>query len=132
MKELRDPTCHPVEADFDYEDSFFVLIDCARRVLLQLGLHDDAKQLKISLSSTGHAHVLGEPLEANLPASDAIVSEFVGREQELTVLWDWLRNPTTRRWGLAGAGGKGKTAIAYKFALEVRDRAPEACRRSFG
>ena len=125
VKELRDPTCHPVEADFDYEDSF-VLIDCARRVLLQLGLHDDAKQLKnLTASLTGHAHVLGEPLEANLPASDAIVSEFVGREQELTVLWDWLRNPTTRRWALAGAGGKGKTAIAYKFALEVRDRAPE-------
>ena len=125
VKDLRDPTSHPAEADFDYEDSF-VLTDCARRVLLQLGLQDDAQELKkIMASLTGHAHVIGEPLEASLPPSDSIVAEFVGRERELTLLWDWLRNPTTRRWALAGAGGKGKTAIAYKFALEVRDRAPE-------
>lgn len=125
VKDLRDPCSHPAEEDFNYEDSF-VLMDCARRVLLQLRLHEDAQTVKRLMTSlSGHGHMLGEPLEADLPPSEAIVCDFVGREKELSVLWDWLSNPTTRRWALAGAGGTGKTAIAYKFALEVRDQAPE-------
>lgn len=125
IKELRDPVCHPTEEDFDYPDSF-VLMDCARRILRQLELHDDAQRIKrLTDSLSGHGHILGEPLEADLPPSEAIVCQFVGRERELAVLWEWLQNPTTRRWALAGAGGKGKSAIAYEFALQVRDRAPE-------
>jgi tetratricopeptide (TPR) repeat protein len=34
-------------------------------------------------------------------------------------------SPTSRRWVLHGAGGKGKTAIAYQFALQVKRTAPE-------
>lgn len=125
VKELRDPAAHPTEEDFGYEDAF-VLMDCARRILIQLGLHTEAREIhKLMGSLTGQVHVIGEPLEASLPASETIVSDFVGREQELKILWDWVCNPTTRRWALAGAGGKGKTAIAYQLALQVRDRAPE-------
>lgn len=125
VKELRDPASHPTEEDFSYEDAFMFL-DCARRVLVQLKLHESAQILKnLAASLSGHGHVIGEPLEAALPASESIVCDFVGRERELRTLWEWVANPTSRRWALSGAGGKGKTAIAYKFALEVRDGAPD-------
>ncbi len=124
VKELRDPAAHPTEEDFSYEDAF-VLLDCARRVLIQLKLHEPAREIKnLTTRLSGQGHILGEPLEAMLPPSESIVCDFVGREAELAVLWDWVANPTTRRWALSGAGGKGKTAIAYRLALDVRDKAP--------
>lgn len=122
VKELRDPAAHPTGEDFSYEDAF-VMLDCARRILLHLKFHDKAGEIKALMSQlSGAGHVMGESLESMLPAAESIVSDFVGREPELKVLWEWLSNPTTRRWALSGAGGKGKTAIAYQFANEVRDR----------
>jgi hypothetical protein len=53
------------------------------------------------------------------------VIEFVGRNAEIGRLWEWFSDPTTRRYALAGEGGKGKSALAYKFATEVQFEAPE-------
>ncbi len=128
IKELRDPTSHPPEQDLSYEDSF-VLLDCARRTLLRLSSSDAAgriHELMGALSGRPLAQVAAdEPLEANLPPHETIVIDFVGRETELRALWDWLSNPLSRRWALSGAGGKGKTAVAYQFACDVRAKAPE-------
>lgn len=65
------------------------------------------------------------PLDSNLPPREEVAVDFVGRSRELTELWIWFRDPLRRRWLLAGDGGKGKTAIAYEFATQVRENAPE-------
>ena len=115
IKTLRDPLSHPVEEEFSREDGFR-LLDCARRVLVQLGLDKEAAALR-ELSN----EVLGVDLEAEadrsldgqLPPSETIVVGFVGRAKEISQLWDWFDEPTKSRWALAGDGGKGKTAIAF-------------------
>src|SRR6266705_1844324 len=45
IKALRDPLSHPSEQDFSPEDSF-VLLDCARRVLLRIECDDEASEIK--------------------------------------------------------------------------------------
>jgi hypothetical protein len=60
-----------------------------------------------------------EPLDNNLPPKEAIVAHFVGRQQQLASLEQWLIDPDSRKWALTGDGGKGKTAIAYRFAESV-------------
>lgn len=127
IKNLRDPLSHPSEEDFSREDSF-LLLDSARRVLLRLDLKKDADRIK-ELSNriwAGHApsDLQPEPLESQLPPRDSIVVDFVGRDREMGELWSWFRDPVSRRWALAGEGGKGKSAIAYNFALSVVQQAP--------
>ena len=63
-----------------------------------------------------------QPLEGYLP--DAIAPMFFGREEELGALAEWLRNDRGRRWALMGAGGTGKSSIAYEFAQRLREDAP--------
>ncbi len=60
-------------------------------------------------------------LHNNIPRRELIVGEFVGRQRELNILRKWLRDDKVK-WALTGAGGKGKTAIAYEFATEVAAR----------
>jgi len=128
IKNLRDPLSHPSEQDFPFEDAF-VLLDSARRVLLKLGVEDAAGKVKEwssqlvgrPLSLESHA----EPLEDRLPPKESIVVDFVGRQTEIDELWRWFSDPTSRRWALSGEGGKGKSALAYRFATDVKLRAPE-------
>jgi len=128
IKNLRDPLSHPSEQDFSYEDSF-VLLDCARRVLLKLGLSNEAKQLKAFLDDlSGRPFSMEgtqEPLEGRLPPRESVVTDFIGRKTELDRLWEWFKDPVSRRWALAGEGGKGKSALAYQFAADVMFSAPE-------
>lgn len=126
-KNLRDPLSHPSEEDFSYEDSF-ILLDCARRVLVRLGFQVEAetiRQLTTTLSGSPHSiRTDVEPLEDRLPPRESIVVDFVGRERELETLRNWFSDPVSRRWALAGEGGKGKSALAYKFATDVKFAAP--------
>jgi tetratricopeptide (TPR) repeat protein len=128
IKNLRDPLSHPSEQDFPFEDSF-VLLDCARRVLLRLGFAIEASQIKaLSDSLLGRTLPTGpkpEPLEDRLPPRESIVVDFVGRNDELKTLREWFQDPISRRWALAGEGGKGKSAIAFNFATEIKFTAPE-------
>lgn len=124
VKSVRDPMSHPPEADLSREDAFRV-IDSARRVLLTLNLPDaETLQRQANDIWSGAAEPV-TPLAARIPASDAIVQRFIGRETELLDLWRWLADRDARRWLLVGDGGKGKSALAYEFACSVRDRAPE-------
>ncbi len=129
IKALRDPLSHPAEADLSFEDAF-VLLDCARRVLTQLGrpeavrVHELASQLsgRMGFAQTGDDR---QPLEDRLPAREAIVVGFVGRKEELQQLRRWFDDPMSRRWAVVGAGGLGKSALAYAFAEEIRRTAPQ-------
>ena len=75
-----------------------------------------------SLSSGGVPW--GGVLEGRLPPSDEIYDEFVGRPAELSGLSDWLGSDSAQIlvWGY---GGAGKSAIAHKFARDVRDGSNE-------
>jgi hypothetical protein len=128
IKDLRDPLSHPSEQDVSFEDSF-VLLDCARRVLGCLRLTDEANRVKALtdnlLGRPFSSRLEREPLEDRLPPRESIVVDFVGRKNELKLLWEWFRDPISRRWALAGEGGKGKSTIAFSFATDVKFSAPE-------
>jgi len=126
IKNLRDPLSHPSEEDFSREDSFF-LLDTARRVLQYINLSDPAAEIK-DLMDEVVGKPLGatrEPLERQLPPRESIVIGFVGRREEMNDLWKWFSDPVSRKWALAGEGGKGKSALAYNFALAVAMEAPQ-------
>ena len=120
---MRDPVAHDSEVDLDHEDAFR-LADSARRVVEQLGSDaaDDCQRLR-ELAQELQGPSPRPPLEGYLP--DAIAPRFFGRQQELDALTEWLRNERTRRWALMGAGGTGKSAIAYEFAQRLSEEAPE-------
>ncbi len=128
IKTLRDPISHPGEQDLPREDAF-QLLDCARRVLLRLGLADEAQKIKLLLNKVlGVTESIDAPkplLADSIPPRESIVVGFVGRDKELAELREWFQNPVARRWALAGEGGKGKSALAYSFALEIKRSAPQ-------
>ena len=129
---MRDPIAHDSEADLDYEDAFR-LADSARRILDHLGsdaeegsrqLRDLAQKLQgAPLAIEDEPAQARRPLEGYLP--DAIAPMFFGRQEELDELKNWLDNDRVRGWALMGAGGTGKSAIAYEFARRLREDAPE-------
>lgn len=121
IKNLRDPLSHPSEEDFSYEDSF-VLLDSARRVLIQLNLHQEAEQIRqLAAELDGRPQYASrEPLDDSLPPREAIVVKFVGRQIDLELLWQWFDDGLRRKFWLAGDGGKGKSALAYHFAVQVK------------
>jgi hypothetical protein len=57
--------------------------------------------------------------DQNLPDRNFICPRFVGREAVLEALWSWLADDFSHARVLAGAGGLGKTSIAYEFAKEL-------------
>jgi tetratricopeptide (TPR) repeat protein len=128
VKNMRDPLSHPSEADYSYEDAF-AMLDPARRILIKLKLAEAAAEIKawmdelVGLSVRSEA--AAEPLEDALPPKETIIVDFVGRRRELGALAEWFYDPNSRRWALAGEGGKGKSAIAYWFATEIKFTAPQ-------
>lgn len=130
IKEVRDPVSHPAEEEFSAGDAYRA-VDSARRVLQKLHfekesapLDEIAKELIQRISNAATPDILS-PVDDTLPPRETIVVDFVGRRDELTRLWEWLIDPHTQRWLLSGDGGKGKSALAYKFATDVRLAAPE-------
>lgn len=67
----------------------------------------------------------GNELGGTLPSATDIVPDFVGRDDELNRLGQWLSDDTDRPILIWGDGGAGKSALAYHFARTVRDGAPE-------
>ena len=103
-----------------YRDPLNEDVDNCRLVLTALSSPraDKFSDVVESLSSGGAPW--GPPLEGRLPPSDEIYAEFVGRPDELNTLSDWLTSdsPQVLVWGY---GGAGKSALAHKFARDVRD-----------
>lgn len=64
----------------------------------------------------------GDQLEHNLPDRALVCQQFVGRHEDLSVLWAWLSDDFSRVRLIAGEGGLGKTSLAYRFAEDVASR----------
>ena len=119
IKNLRDPGVgHSSTIDIPYDDAYRWLDSCERvcsKIDNQAAV-DKIVQMKQQLSNRG-APV---PLKGTLPPRESIYRNFIGRTQELKHLNEWLQDPNSHSWFLAGDGGKGKTAIAYEFASRVQ------------
>lgn len=62
--------------------------------------------------------------EHNLPSRSLICNNFVGREELLGELWEWLNDDFEFVKILSGDGGKGKTSIAYEFCKTFIETPP--------
>ena len=133
IKNLRDPvTGHPSDQDVTEADAF-VMLDAAKRILDLLDV--DAAQLLakhrddiVSRESSADDSVPGISrvlVGSVLPPRETVAPRFVGRKEELASLQEWLNDPYSRSWFLAGDGGKGKSAIAYVFAVGAMNNPPE-------
>jgi tetratricopeptide (TPR) repeat protein len=114
IKDGRDPLSHPVEQEISFEEAHFLLY-AAQEVLKWLGCSAHAVEL-----STLAAQLRGEEDKSTLvlrrvPSEDSIYLDFVGRNTLLSELTDCFANPDNKRCLLAGDGGKGKSAAAYRF-----------------
>lgn len=67
----------------------------------------------------------------NLPDRSVICAHLFGREDILSDLWAWVADELEPVRLLAGAGGKGKTSIAYEFASRFFKNAPPTIHSSF-
>lgn len=122
IKNVRDPVSHPTTEDISYEDSVNTL-HCARRILDFCQLPDaSSKILRIQKKLLGGFSNEQEKTLSELPPSDEVVMDFVGRHHELGILTEWVDNRSSRRWALSGEGGKGKSAIAYIFGKNISSR----------
>ena len=125
IKQLRDPvTGHPGEVDVAMADAL-LMVDSARRLLKFID-PDASRQveeiwddIRTSDMETADDEFRDDRvLEAStLPPRESVAPSFVGRQEELQSLNDWLNDPRSRVRMLVGDGGKGKTAIAYEFAV---------------
>ncbi|MYA50760.1 MAG: hypothetical protein F4Y25_08525 [Chloroflexi bacterium] len=66
----------------------------------------------------------GTPLGGRLPHLDEIYDEFIGRPEQLRNLGAWFMDDA-KPIVIWGYGGAGKSALAYKFAKEVQESAPD-------
>ncbi len=121
IKDLRDPLSNHGGVEFSYDDSHH-LLNCARLTLGYLKLSAAAveiQKLMRNLSDAPLARARHKTRIVSLPSEDSVDVDFIGRAPELDKLSAWLSQPTNKRVLLAGDGGKGKSALAYRFASNV-------------
>ncbi len=120
VKDFRDPLSHPVEEDVSVEEALGVLTD-VRQILLSLNLRSRADSITgqiAGLVNSGSRAQVHEVI-CSLPTQDSVYQDFVGRDSVLDQLSLLLEDRFTKRCLIAGDGGKGKSAVAYRFAQKV-------------
>lgn len=65
----------------------------------------------------------------DLPDRNLICSNFIGRTEALSKLWEWLADDLEYTKILSGDGGKGKTSIAYEFCRSFIQSPPQGYER---
>jgi len=119
IKDFRDPLSHPVSEEVSFEEAFGVLSD-VKQVLESLGFSGEAADVSQLMQQLhGLDSHEASRMVCSLPTQDSIYLEFVGRQQVLADLKGWFSSRTNKRCLLAGDGGKGKSAVAYKFAQDL-------------
>lgn len=120
IKDGRDPLSHPVEEEISYDEAFGLLID-AKQVLSAMGLDQSAAEIAKLMDQLAGAPPEGPSVLRQLPPQDSIYLEFVGRTGILEQLKVYFEHQDNRRCLLAGDGGKGKSAVAYRFAQQLSE-----------
>ncbi|MGI8669238.1 MAG: NB-ARC domain-containing protein [Aridibacter sp.] len=122
----RNAISHPVEAEFTYDDTELLLLN-ALKVLKHLEFEKEVAQIQELRNQLRKKEFdideNKDPLESELPPKESVVVEFIGRDEELELLEKWIKDTESRTWALAGDGGKGKSALAYNFAVNVKKNA---------
>ncbi len=98
----------------------------ARRTLTdELGLEPGPDLQALQRAILTHDPALAKPSRpppGNIPAE---IDAFIGREDELALLRDWVGGPGVRLTTLTGPGGSGKTRLAFEAARELALRFPD-------
>lgn len=124
ISDARNPLSHPVDEEFPFEEAHHVLVE-AKHILSWLGYSRDsdvvsALTLQLNSASTETTAEADTPqVVRRLPSEDSIYQEFVGRGTVLSDLTSCFASADSRRCLLAGDGGKGKSAVAYRFAQSL-------------
>ena len=120
ITEVRHNLAHRHKHHVVLRSSLIRFVQNCRMLLVALDTQnaDDFTAIEESLNTGGSPW--GNPLQGSLPPSGEIYDEFVGRPEQLEELSEWLNSdkPAVLIWGY---GGAGKSALAYKFAREIRD-----------
>jgi tetratricopeptide (TPR) repeat protein len=122
IKDGRDPLSHPVEEEIPFEEAHHLLIS-AKQILSWLGYDTQAAELSSLAEQLDAGEEETPSVLRRLPSEDSIYLDFVGRDALLKELASCFANPDGKRCLLAGDGGKGKSAAAYRFA-QTLSRAP--------
>ena len=125
ITELRHNLAHRRRRHVVLRNDLVRLVQNGRILLNAVGSSAGEKFADIEESLISGGSPWGTSLGGNLPPRDEMYSEFVGRPHQLGELSTWLSSdrPTILVWGY---GGAGKSALAYKFARDVRDGAHES------
>ncbi len=122
--ELRNNLAHRRKRHVLLKSQLIRILGNCRMILGAMGSEkaDSFAETVDQLSSGGTPW--GTTLEGHLPPRDEMYAEFVGRPDELGRLSEWLGSdsPQVLVWGY---GGAGKSALAYKFAREIKDGSNE-------
>jgi tetratricopeptide (TPR) repeat protein len=119
IKDSRDPLSHPVSEEISFEEGFAILSD-VKQVLESLGFSNDSEQISDLMRELQgfDTHEASRAI-CSLPTQDSIYLDFVGRRTVLDHLRELFSNRSNKRCLLAGDGGKGKSAVAYRFAQDI-------------
>lgn len=118
IKDGRDPLSHPVEEEISFDEAHDLLYR-AKEILKWLGCDALAAELSTLAAQLGGGESEATSVLRRLPSEDSIYLGFVGRDTLLKDLTACFANPDNKRCLLAGDGGKGKSAAAYRFAQSM-------------
>lgn len=120
VSELRHNLAHRRKRHVVLRNDLVRFVQNGRILLTAVGSPVGEKFSDIEHSLISGGAPWGASLAGHLPPRDEIYSEFVGRPVQLGELSEWFSSdrPSILVWGY---GGAGKSALAYKFARDVRD-----------
>jgi len=118
IKDGRDPLSHPVEEEISSEEARHLLYS-SQEILKWLGCDAQAVELSKLAAQLDRDELEAVSLLRRLPSEDSVYLDFVGRNILLKDLANCFANPDNKRCLLAGDGGKGKSAAAYRFVQSM-------------